>query len=754
MPLLYVFPPIVSRVSIVSPASKNSKERHMVATSASTPPPKAKHQDHTVYFGKVEGENRGSNPIDPPLQRNDPLFWLRDDERKNPAVLAHLQEEKAYFDSKTADLKELIETIYDEHISHIEENDVSAPYKHGPYYYYQRDVAGKSYKIYCRCALDAEPGEVATEEIILDVNQLGDGKPFCDVHGVFPSPTHELIAYSVDFVGDEVYTIYIVDKDGNEVDAVKGTNGSLVWGADSQSFFYTTKDATLRDDKIWRHIIGKSCSEDVCVYHEGDPLFSVGADKSSDGNTLLLCSVSSETTEYHLLDLQKGATHNELTTIQPRKKGVRYFVEMHGTEKLIICTNENKAFNNKIVVADRSAPTVVESVLAPHNEEVLIEGHGVMKNFIVVYGRRDGLTRLWVILLHSSGSFIHEGANLMREVPMDEKVFSAEPLFSHMKEYSASTFRMTYSSLTTPLTVFDVDPVSFAKTAVKVKFVGGGFNALDYKVERLLAPAPDGAEIPISLVYHKSLEGFPKPCPCMLYGYGSYGLCMDPDFSIRYLPYIDRGMVYAIAHIRGGSEMGRKWYEIGAKYLTKRNTFSDFIASAEHLIKKGYTNPSLLACEGRSAGGLLIGAVLNMRPDLFKVAIAGVPFVDVMTTMCDPSIPLTTGEWEEWGNPNEYQYFDYMLSYSPMDNIRAQRYPHIMVQAGLHDPRVAYWEPAKWVAKLRETKTDSNELLFNIDLESGHFSAKDRYRYWREAAIQQAFVCKHLKSVSKLMLRR
>eukprot|EP00796_Vickermania_ingenoplastis_P011983 gene11984-8256_t len=713
--------------------------------------PIAEHRDHAVLFGKVEGEDRGPNPMNPPRKRNDPLFWLRDDDRKNPEVIAHLKKEKAYYESRMEDVQDLVKSIYDEHISHIEETSMTAPYYHGPYWYYQREIQGKSYKIYCRCPKDKTPGVAATEEVLMDVNKIADGKAFCDIHGVYPSPSHQLIAYTSDFVGNEVYAIELLDNKNGVKDVVSGTNGGIVWSNDDTAFFYTTKDETLRDNKIWRHVIGQPQSQDVCIYQEDDPLFSVGVTKSGDGNTLLLLSISSETSEYHLLDLRKGNSNTQLELVRAREKGVRYFVELHGTDTLIICTNQDKSPNNKIVVVERSKPDVVVDVLMKHDKLVFVEEHCVLKSFIVVAGRAGGLTRIWVIVPGKSGSFA-TGA-VVRELQMDEPVYSAEPVMSHMKEYEASTFRMVYSSLATPDTYFDVDALTFHRTAVKVREVGGGYDPKNYVVERMMAVAPDTTKIPMSIVYRKDLD-LSSPKPCMLYAYGSYGISMDPSFSIKHIPYADRGMVYVIAHIRGGSEMGREWYEVGAKYRTKRNTFSDFIACAEHLIEKGITTPSQLACEGRSAGGLLIGAVLNMRPDLFKAAIAGVPFVDVMTTMCDPSIPLTTGEWEEWGNPNEYKYFDYMLSYSPIDNVRAQEYPNIMVQAGLFDPRVAYWEPTKWVSKLREIKTDSNEILLNMDLESGHFSAKDRYRYWRESAIQQAFVCKHLKAMTKMAIKK
>ncbi|ORC85944.1 Oligopeptidase B [Trypanosoma theileri] len=710
-----------------------------MSTKPTTSGPIAAHKDHEVIFGHVEGENRGPNPMNPPRRRNDPLFWLRDDARKDPAVIAHLKLEQAHFEERTADIKEFAETVYKEHISHIQETDMSAPYLHGSYMYYTREVKGLSYKIHCRVQVGKTPGKEGEEEIILDENKLAEGKSFCVVHDVKPAPPeHKLIAYSVDYSGNEVYSIRFL-QDGAP-DVVDGTNGDIIWGPNASCFFYTTKDAAQRDNKIWRHIMGQPQSKDVCLYTEDDPLFSAFMGKSSDGQTLLVGSASSETTEIHLLDLRNGNNHNVLETVRPREKGVRYDVELHGTDTLMILTNKDKCMNGKVVLTTRSAPSQWGNILLPHSESVFIENIAVFKTFAVFAGRRDGLTRIWTMQTGDDGSF---NDATMQEIEFEEPVFTARPVFSHMKEYHTETLRLTYSSMTTPTTWFDFHVGKGTRTSVKVREVGGGFNSKNYICKRCFALAPDGTEIPLSIVHDINLD-LSKPHPTMLYGYGSYGLCIEPEFGIKYLPYVDRGMIYAIAHIRGGGEMGRAWYEVGAKYLTKRNTFSDFIASAEYLIESGMTTSSLLACEGRSAGGLLIGAVLNMRPDLFRVALAGVPFVDVMTTMCDPSIPLTTGEWEEWGNPNEYKYFDYMNSYSPIDNVRAQDYPHLLIQAGLHDPRVAYWEPAKWASKLRELKTDSNELLLNMDLESGHFSASDRYKYWREMAIQQVFVLKHL----------
>nr|CAJ2468047.1 unnamed protein product [Leishmania braziliensis] len=726
------------------------------ANATSAKPPIAAKKPHCVTFGYVEGEDRGPNPMNPPRYREDPYFWMRDDARKDLAVIEHLNKEKAYFEARSADIAQLRDDIYAEHLSHIKEDDMSAPYVDGPYLYYTREVKGQSYKIYCRVPKGEKPGDPAAEQIIINVNQVAEGKPFCDVMEVEPAPQeHDLVAFSVDVSGNEVYAIEFkkVSNPCEKIaDTVTGTNGEIVWGLDHTSFFYLTKDETLRDNKVWRHVMGQPQSEDICLYEENNPLFSAFIYKSADRNTLCIGSQSSETTEIHLLDLRKGNAHNTLEMVRPRQKGVRYDVQLHGASHLLILTNEGGAVNHKLVMAPREQPSDFSRVLVGHNEDVFMQTIAVRAHYLVVEGRRAGLTRIWTMMVDPKDGIFKADTGL-REVEMKEPIFTAHLVESQMAEYEEPTFRMEYSSLATPNTWFDVDPRDHSRTTVKVREVGGGFDPANYKVERRFATAPDQTKIPLSIVYHKDLD-VSQPQPCMLYGYGSYGLCVDPKFSIQHLPYCDRGMIYAIAHIRGGSEMGRAWYEIGAKYLTKRNTFSDFIAAAECLVDAKMTTPSQLACEGRSAGGLLVGTVLNMRPDLFKAALAGVPFVDVMTTMCDPSIPLTTGEWEEWGNPNEYKYYDYMLSYSPVDNVRAQAYPNIMIQSGFHDPRVAYWEPAKWVTKLREYKTDNNEILLNMDMESGHFSAKDRYKFWKESAIQQAFVCKHLKSTVRMLSRR
>lgn len=741
----------------IAQANKLHKQTKKISImTGSIAPPVAKLVDHVVTFGKVEGEDRGPNPMDPPRTRNDPLFWMRDDERKNPEVLSYIAEETAYFQDQTSDIAELSDTIYREHVAHIEETDMTAPFRRGRFVYYVRNVKGQSYKIHCRVPVGETAGDPKVEQVILDENRLAAGKSHCDVRHVAPSPTEDIIAFSVDFQGDEVYDIcfvtssFVASSGGADLPPltfekqVGGTNGSVLWGSNDEAFFYTTKDAAKRDDKVWLHKVGNKGGEDLLVHHEPDTVYYANAGKSLDNSTLVVGSGSSETSEFRIFDLgkvQQCTTVEEIAQlghlVRPRVKGVRYSIEIHKGEELLILTNADGCVNNKIVLTTRSDLANWDNVIVPHDKDVFLEDLAVFENFAVVSGRYGGLARIWTI----SGGTTFAGQSL-REMKFDEPVFTAEPVHAHNKLYSATSFRIVYSSMTTPSTWFDVCPFSHNKTSVKVRFVGGGFDSNNYICERRFATAPDGTQIPMSVVYRKDLDRT-KPQPCMLYGYGSYGICLDPEFSISYLPFVDRGMVYCLAHIRGGGEMGRAWYEVGAKYLTKRNTFQDFISCGEALIESKVTTASQLACEGRSAGGLLIGAVLNMRPDLFACAIAGVPFVDVLTTMCDPSIPLTTGEWEEWGNPNEYKYFDYMKSYSPVDNVTNQAYPPLFIQAGLHDPRVAYWEPLKWAATLRRLKTDANPVLVKMEMEHGHFSASDRYKYWRELAQQQAFVVKH-----------
>jgi len=714
-------------------------------------PPIAAQRPHRVPFGAVPGENRGENPIEKPIERDDPWFWLRDDDRKNEEVLNHLRTENKFTETQTEHLSALREELYNEHISHLKETDTEAAHRHGPWFYYTRNVKGLSYVIHCRKPVGSDPSlrqpaEDAKEEVLLDVNEVAKGKSQCVVLGVAPSPCHNLMAYSVDFTGNETYSVVFRDlaADKELPDSLGGVCGGISWGKDKSTVFYTTEDAAKRPWKLWRHKLGTPQSEDVCLFTEEDELFYFQAHKTTSGRFLLAESGSSETSELHIVDLEAG-NDSPLLVIQPRQFGLRYEVD-HSGDNFLVWTNKDKAVENRLmrvpvsaVVAGKGGQSSWEEVL-PYNPSMRIENVVAMKDFVAIEGRQEGLTQIWTL----GGSL---AADSLKRVSFDEALYEVE--IGPNREPGSSSVRIVYSSLTTPRTAIDYDPNSGKLEQVWREEVPG-LDPSRYECRRLFAKASDGAEIPMSLVYLKGLldeDGGKNatPRPCMLYGYGSYGICIDPGFDPHILPYLDRGMVFCIANIRGGGEMGRHWYEEQGKYLNKRNTFTDFITCAEHLIDQGITAPDKLATEGRSAGGLLMGSVLNMRPDLFRIAVAGVPFVDVMNTMSDPSIPLTTGEWEEWGNPNEWKYFDYMLSYSPYDNVRQVPYPDILITAGLYDPRVAYWEPAKWASKLRVNNTNPNsQVLLKMDLEVGHFSASDRYRKKREKAFDQAVVLDRL----------
>jgi len=519
-------------------------------------------------------------------------------------------------------------------------------------------------------------------------------------------------------------------------------HGSVQWGSDESTVFYTTEDSVKRPWKLWRHTMGQPQSSDVCLFTEEDELFYFSVGKTTSGRFIVAGSGSSETSELRVLDLDAGS-ESPLLLLQAREFGLRYDID-HAGDSFLICTNKDKALNNKLmsvpvssVMAGSGGQEAWAEVL-PYNPAMQIEAVLALQDHVVLEGREEGLTQIWTL----GGSL--EPSSLQR-LEFDEELFEVE--IGANRDYATNFLRIHYSSLTTPQIAIDVDladPAGSARSVVWRREVPN-FDPGKYTCRRFFATAPDGAQIPICMVHRKDLydgEGDnKKPKPCFLYGYGSYGICVDPGFDVHVLPYLDRGMVYCIANVRGGGEMGRGWYEEQGKYRNKRNTFTDFIACAEHLVEQGITVPDKMAIEGRSAGGLLVGSVLNMRPDLFRIAIAGVPFVDVMNTMCDPSIPLTTGEWEEWGNPNEWKYFDYMLSYCPYDNVRSVPYPDVLITAGLHDPRVAFWEPAKWASKLRTMSTSPDrEVLLKMDLEVGHFSASDRYRYKREKAFDQAVV--------------
>eukprot|EP01063_Lacrimia_lanifica_P023520 TRINITY_DN3107_c0_g1_i1.p1 TRINITY_DN3107_c0_g1~~TRINITY_DN3107_c0_g1_i1.p1 ORF type:complete len:753 (+),score=343.03 TRINITY_DN3107_c0_g1_i1:67-2259(+) len=719
------------------------------------PPPVAVQRPHMVTFGAVEGENRGGKPFEP-RQREDPFFWLRDDERTQEDVLDHLRLENRYGEQELEHLGELRQTLYDEHVTHLKETDDKAPARHGKYFYYTRTVKGLSYPLHARKPVVGDervPLPEAEEELLLDINKLGEGKPHCDVGVLKVSPDHTKIAFTVDFAGDEVYSIVVRDiATGATVDeTVTGTDHLVVWGDDS-TLFYLTLDEIKRPDKLYmRKLAGgagaaqPAQAEDVLMLHEEDEQFRVGVGKSASGRLLLVEIASTETTEVRYIDL--GAM-GPLTVVEPRHFGLRYEVEHDGHDGLLILTNKDKAINNRLMRAPLGSPAAENwAEVIPYDDARKLDAAVVFKHHVVLEGRQGGLTQLWLMDKDAASGALQPATLRLMTFPED----LYEVGTSENRDFDTKHVRIHYSSLTTPTQWTDVDMANMDERVVIKEHAVLAFDRTLYKCKRVFATAPDKTQIPMSMVWRADLvsdidagKEARKPRATMLYGYGSYGICIDPGFHKLILPYLDRGMVYVIAHIRGGGEMGQPWYEEHGKYLTKRNTFQDFIACAEHLVEENYTQPSLLAAEGRSAGGLLMGNVINWRPDLFQCIIAGVPFVDLMNTMCDPSIPLTTNEWEEWGNPNEHKYFDYMLSYSPYDNVRAQPYPNVLITAGLHDPRVAFWEPAKWASKLRLMKTDKNHVVCKFDLSSGHFSASDRYKYIKEKAFDQAFVLGHL----------
>ena len=704
---------------------------------ATIDPPIAKRVPKEVVFGKVDGEDRGPNPMEPKRVVDD-LFWLRDDDRKSEDVLAYLRAENEYTENFTAPTADFKSALYKELLGHVQETDMDAPYPWGAFEYYTRTVEGLSYTIHCRKPRGAAARE--GEQVLLDENEGAKAHKHYSTGAIAPSPSHNLLAYAVDTNGYETYKISFKDLRTGEplADVLEDADSSAVWAADDSALYYTKMDAAHRPYQLWRHVLGTAQSEDELLYTEKDELFWLAIGKSDSGKYLWAETASTETAEVHAIDLSKGKGAAPVC-VAPRKFGVVYSVIDRG-DSLLVLTNKDDQKNFALLAAPAALPSAPSS-WAPlagfeYDSNRTIAGVKAFKDHVAVFGREDGQTQAWVLSMPAEAATVAKAERLSFEEASFEVYGGAN------YEYDDKELRIVFSSMVTPPTTLTHDMASGARKTLKVKPVPN-YDASKYATERLHATAADGTQIPISLVYRKDLKK--DGAPCMLYGYGSYGINMEPSFSASRLPLLDRGMCYAIAHIRGGGEMGReRWYEKEGKYLTKRNTFTDFVDCAKHLHDARITTPERTAINGRSAGGLLMGAVLNMAPERFAVAVAGVPFVDVMVSMCDPSIPLTVGEWEEWGNPNEEKYYEYMKSYSPMENVGKLAYPAILVTAGLYDPRVAYWEPAKWVARLRAMSTSDAPTLLKMDLDSGHFSASDRYKYLEQLAFEYAFVLDQL----------
>ncbi len=648
----------------------------------------------------------------------DDYFWLR--EKSNPEVIAHLEAENVYADSVLKPTAPLQEKLYKEMVGHIKETDVTVPYRQGGYFYYSRTEQGKQYPIYAR----KKGGPEGKEEILLDQNELAKGFKFFSIRGLVPSDDGNLLVYSTDTTGYRQYKLQIKDlRSGKLLPETFERVGNVSWASDNKTIFFTTEDAvTKRSDKFFRHVLGSGKTD--LIYEDKDELFDLLSYRSRDKSIIFVGSESKTSTEYRYVPAATPTA--ELKIISAREPDHEYNVD-HRDGLFYIRTNKG-AKNFRIVTAPVSNPGPANwKELVAHRPAVKIADLDLFANHLVLSEWEKGLEQIEV----------HDfKTNKMHRIGFPEPVYSVQ--LAQNREFSTPVVRYNYESLVTPDSVFDYDMNTRKTTLLKELEVPGGFSRTNYKSERIFATASDGTRIPMSIVYRvgTKLDG---SAPALLYGYGSYGASMSPTFNSNRLSLLDRGVVYAIAHIRGGGELGEEWREQG-RMMKKMNTFTDFIASAEHLVKNKYTSSDRLVIQGGSAGGLLMGAVSNLRPDLFKAVVSQVPFVDVLNTMLDASLPLTTSEYIEWGNPNEKAAYDYMKTYSPYDNIGKKDYPAMLVKVSLNDSQVPYWEGAKMVARLREMKTDNNPLLLKTNMGAGHGGSSGRYDYLREVALDYAFM--------------
>jgi len=658
--------------------------------------------------------------------RIDDYYWLNAYFKKLPdssKVVDYLKAENKYLDTMTSGLKPLQESLYTEMKSRIKEKDESVPYFKNGFFYYTRMEEGKEYGIFCR-----KKGVLtATEEVLLDMNKMAEGHQYYAATGFDISPDNNQMVYGQDLVSRRQYEVYVKDLvTGKTTLEVKGeTDGNPVWSGDNKTFFYTKNNPeTLLTEKIVRHKVGTPETADKIVYTEKDPSNYIGVGRSKSDQYIFITSQATLSSETRFI--KASTPEAEFKVFQPRIKDVLYNIE-HLNNKFIIVTNLD-ALNFRLMETDLEKTTRENwKEVIPHRADVLLEGVEPFKNYLVIAERKNGLVQLRIRDL---------ATNKDTYLPFEEPAYLAS--VGTNPEMNSETLRYNYTSMTTPSSVYDFNLRTGEKKLMKEQEVLGGFSKNDYVTERLFATASDGAKVPISVVYKKGFEKNGQ-APLLLYGYGSYGVSMDATFSSTRLSLLNRGFVFAIAHIRGGQEMGRKWYEDG-KLMHKKNTFTDFIACAEFLDKEKFSSPEHTYAQGGSAGGLLMGAITNMRPDLWHGVIAQVPFVDVLTTMSDPTIPLTTNEYDEWGNPANKEAYDYMKSYSPVDNVMKKAYPNLLVMTGLHDSQVQYFEPAKWVAKLRELKTDKNVLFLHTDMAVGHGGASGRFKYLKDIALEWSFL--------------
>ncbi|MEI7481066.1 MAG: S9 family peptidase [Elusimicrobiota bacterium] len=674
--------------------------------AAAVEPPKAKKIPYTL-------EKHGD-------VRTDNYYWLR--RRKNPEVLKYLKAENAYTEAVLKHTGRLQSDLFAEMKARVKEDDSSVPFKYGDYYYYKRYQKGFEYPVYAR----KKGSLTANEEILLNINEMAKGQAFYHVNFPIIRPDHKMIAFAVDTKGRRFYNIYFKDLATGRVysEGLSDTAGNMEWANDNKTLFYVRQDAeTLRWNRVFSHELGSL--KDHEVYFEADETFELGIAKAITEKYIFIRTGATLSTEYRVIDADKPSAEPRI--FFPRQPKLEYDVEDGGS--VFYISNNDNARNFKLSVCspDQTGRDGWTD-LVPHREDTLLEDMDVFENWLVLKETSEALPRLRVINRTTKEEHL---------VAFDEQAYTAD--LGESFEYKTETMRFNYESMTTPESVYDYDMAAKKRVLMKRQEVPGGFKPENYISKRKWFTARDGEKVPLSIVYRKGLDLTAGNNPVLIYSYGSYGYNTDPDFSSLRLSLLDRGFIYAIPHIRGGSEMGRRWYEDG-RQLRKMNTFYDFIDATRYLVDRGFTSPGHIYADGASAGGLLMGAVLNMAPQLYNGVIAGVPFVDVLTTMLDPDIPLTTGEYDEWGNPNVKQYYDYIKSYSPYDNVEKKAYPNILVTTGLNDSQVQYWEPAKWVAKLRDMKTDKNILVLKTDMDVGHGGKSGRFESLKLAALEYAFI--------------
>ena len=662
----------------------------------------------------------------------DDYAWLRD--KENPEVTAYLEAENAYAAAVMKPLNGLREELYQEMLSHVKQTDVSVPFRDGGWWYYTRTEEGLQYAIHCRTHGSPNATEDTPEQVILDGNQLAEGHAFFSIGATDITSDGRWLAYTTDTTGFRQYTLHIKNLETGETlaDEVERI-GSVVWAADNRTLFYTVEDEEQkRQYQLWRHCVGQP-SEAVLVYQEDDERFNLGAGRTRDGKFIVMEPASHITTESWVLLATEP--EGQFTLISAREDEHEYSID-HRNGLWFIRTNDHGR-NFRLVTAPVATPgREFWTELIPHRDGVMIEEIDLFAGFFIACEREEGLPRLRLWRFDGDGPEAAKAG----EISFPEPAYSAQPHVNRV--FETPTFRYAYQSLVTPSSVYEYDVATGASVLLKQLEIPGGFDRTLYASERVHATAPDGVQVPVSLVYRKDKRE-PGRNPLYIYGYGSYGYSLPLGVSSNRLSLLDRGVVMAYAHIRGGGDLGKPWHDAG-KMLAKRNTFTDFIAAVEHLTAASYGDPARVAIEGGSAGGLLMGAVVNLRPDLFRAVLSHVPFVDVMNTMLDSTLPLTVPEYEEWGNPNEFEYFSYMLSYSPYDNLTAASYPAMLVKTSLHDSQVMYWEPAKYVAKLRTLKTDGHSLLLVTNMQAGHGGASGRYDYLKEIALDYAFLLREL----------